>query len=107
MHDKLNPLLTGALLLSIAVATPAAADEDDMVEMRAISSAAGLISPEQATERALAAKAGTVVDVDLDRKRGQHYYEIELIDAQGVEWEIDIDAKSGEVRRTKRDWDLF
>jgi len=51
--------------------------------------------------------AGTVVDVNLDRKRGQHHNEIEIIDAQGVEWEIDIDAKSGEVRRTKRDWDLF
>jgi uncharacterized membrane protein YkoI len=75
--------------------------------MRAVSAAVGLISPEQAVERALAAKAGTVVDVDLERKRGQHYYEIEIIDAQGVEWEIDIDAKSGEVRRTKRDWDLF
>jgi uncharacterized membrane protein YkoI len=106
MHTKLNALAGGALLLSAAVAVPVAAD-DDMAEMRAVSAAVGLISPEQATERALAAKAGTVVDVDLDRKRGQHYYEIEIIDAQGMEWEIDIDAKSGEIRRTKRDWDLF
>ena len=106
MHTKLNALTGRALLLSTTVAVPIAAD-NDMAEMRAVSAAVGLISPEQATERALAAKAGTVVDVDLDRKRGQHYYEIEIIDAQGVEWEIDIDAKSGEIRRTKRDWDLF
>ena len=107
MRDKLNQLLTPAFLLSIAVAAPALADEDDMVEMRAVSGAAGLISPEQAIERALASKAGTVIDADIDRKLGHYYYEIEIIDAQGVEWEIDVDAKSGEVRRVKRDWDLF
>jgi uncharacterized membrane protein YkoI len=106
MHAKPNALAGGAMLLSAAVAAPVTAD-DDVAEMRAVFAAVGLISLEQAVARALAAKAGTVVDVDLERKRGQHYYEIEIIDAQGVEWELDVDAKSGDIRRTKRDWDLF
>lgn len=104
MNAKLNLLMGAALLLGAAVAPVAA---DDEAEMRAVSLAAGLITPEQAIERALAAKPGTVVDVDLDHKRGKHYYEVEIIDAQGIEWEIDVDAKGGEIRRTKRDWDLL
>ena len=106
MRAKLNALVGGAMLLSAVVAAPVLAD-DDTAEMRAVSVAAGLISPEQAVERALAARAGTVVDVDLEHKRGQHYYEIEIVDAQGVEWEIDVDAKSGDIRHTERDRDLF
>ena len=61
MKRSLIPLLAGALMLGAAVALPAAADDDnddmDMAQMRAASTASGLISPEQAIERALAAKA--------------------------------------------------
>lgn len=107
MQHNLSPLLTGAFLASVAVALPAGADEDDIAQMRAIAGAAQLIAPEQAVERALAIKAGTVIDTDIDRKLGRYYYEIEIIDDQGVEWEIEIDGKSGKVRGVKRDWDLF
>lgn len=107
MRATLSPLLAGSLLLSAAVALPAAADDDDIAEMRAVSAASGLISPEQATEKALAAKPGTVSETELERKMGKYYYEVEVVDAQGVEWEIDLDATTGEVKRVKRDSDLF
>ena len=91
--------------IAIAFALPALAqDADDLAEMQAISKAAGLIPPEQAMQKALAAKPGTIVDADIDRKFRKHYYEVEIVDAQGVEWEIDIDAKTGEVRKIKKDW---
>ena len=54
-----------------------------------------VIPPEQAMEKALAARPGTIVDADVDRKFRKHYYEVEIVDAQGVEWEVDIDAKTG------------
>lgn len=107
MKATLIPLLAAAMFTGAAFALPAAADDDDVAEMRAISSAAGLISPEQAIEKALAAKPGTAIDADLDRKLGKYYYEVEVIDAQGVEWEIHLDAKTGEVKRVKRDSDFF
>jgi uncharacterized membrane protein YkoI len=88
-----------------ACALPAVADDDDhdkaTMEQRA--TAHGLISREQAVEKALAAKAGKVTDVDLDHEWFGYVYEIELVDEAGVEWDIDIDAKSGEVRKMKRD----
>lgn len=84
-------------------ASPVSAD-DDMTEMRAISKVANLITPEKAIEKALSVKPGTVVDTDIDRKFKGYYYEIEIINAQAVEWEVEIDAKTGEVRPVKRDW---
>jgi uncharacterized membrane protein YkoI len=106
----MNPRAIRTALTTLAISTAAfmfaarAGAEDDMTEMRAISKAANLITPEIAIEKALAAKPGTVVDTDLDRKFKGYYYEIEIVDAQAVEWELDIDAKTGEVRRIKRDW---
>jgi uncharacterized membrane protein YkoI len=105
MRNSVRNFIAAACILSpvLAFALPASA-EDDAAEMEAISKAAKLITPQRAVERAVEAKPGTVLDVDLDQKLQGYYYEVELIDAAGVEWEIDIEASSGEVRRVKRDW---
>lgn len=81
------------------------ADDDDAAEMLLTAKAAGLISVEQATEKALAAKPGTVIEVDLDKRKWPQGwdYEFEIIDAQGNEWDVDIDAKTGEAK-VSRDW---
>ncbi|HSG92461.1 MAG TPA: PepSY domain-containing protein, partial [Methylotenera sp.] len=31
-------------------------------------------------------------------------YEFEIVDADGHEWEVNIDAKTGAVRGTSREW---
>ena len=89
-----------------ALSVPALADGDDSEKMRRIAEAAGLISLEEATQKALAAKPGTIIEVELDdRKWPQGWdYEFEIIDANGKEWDVDIDAKTGEVRKVKSDW---
>ena len=99
-------LLSGALLaLGAAASTPAAADDDDQAEMEALVKAGQFISPDEAREKALAAKAGTVIDIDLDRGwRGSYYYEVEVLDADLREWEVHIDAKTGQVRKIEREW---
>lgn len=102
---KTKPAAAAIAAIAIAFSAPALAqDAEDLAEMQAISKAAGLIPPEQAMQKALAAKPGTIVDADIDRKFRKHYYEVEIVDAQGVEWEVDIDAKTGEVRKIKKDW---
>lgn len=96
-------VLGGATLL---LSGPALADEDDIAEARAIAGAAGLISIEQATEHALKAKPGTVIEVELDKRSWPQGwdYEFEIIDAEGKEWDVDVDAKTGEVRKVRQDW---
>jgi uncharacterized membrane protein YkoI len=101
--------LTQALLVSsfaFLMSGNAMADGDDPAKMRAIAQAAGLISVEEASEKALAAKPGTIIEVELDdRSWPQGWdYEFEIIDANGKEWDVDIDAKTGEVRKVKADW---
>ncbi len=92
--------------LAFALSGPALADGDDPEKMRRIAEAAGLISLEEATQKALAAKPGTIIEVEFDdRKWPQGWdYEFEIIDANGKEWDVDIDAKTGEVRKVKSDW---
>lgn len=94
-------LLATALLLS----APARADDDDLPKMRAIAAAMKLISLEDATAKALAAKPGTVIEADLDRRMlGGYDYEFEIIDADGQNWDVHIDARDGKVRSVRRDW---
>lgn len=105
--------LNKTLCLTVAVSgftfstlNHAFADEDDPAKMQLIAKAAGLITLEQATQKALAAKPGTVIEVELEkRKFPQGWdYEFEIIDAEGHEWDVDIDAKTGEARKVARDW---
>lgn len=98
--------LTNAALIALFAASPALADEGDMREMEALSKQFGFITLEQAQAKAVAAKPGVVTDADLDdRDFGKGWdYEFEIVDADGQEWEVHVDAKSGEVRKVSRDW---
>lgn len=101
------PRLTTVLALTVGLALPAAhADDDDVAEMRAIATAAKLISLEEASEKALAAKPGGIVEAELERRLlGDGFdYEFEIVDAQGKSWDVHIDAKTGQTTRLRRDW---
>lgn len=101
-------IIRGALTAALAIGSlsPAFADDDDLPKMRAIATAAKLITLEEAQSRAIAARPGTVVDVDLERRfLGKQYdYEFEVIDTEGEEWEVNIDARDGSVSSMRRDW---
>ncbi|HEY0843024.1 PepSY domain-containing protein [Methylotenera sp.] len=103
-----KPISTFTLvsLLSLSLLSPLAFADDDIHEIEAISKELGLITLEQAKTKALAAKPGAVADVDLEnRKFGKGwYYEFEIVDADGREWEVLVDAKTGAVRDVSREW---
>ena len=83
---------------------PSALADDDASEAAAVARMANLIGPERATEIALAQRPGVATDLDLDYKRKGWVYEIEIVDAQGTEWEVELEAVTGKVLRVKRDW---
>lgn len=96
--------LAGMMTLMLNGA-PAYAD-DDIRDIHAYSEGLGLISLEQAEAKALEAKPGVIEDVDLENRtfsKGWDY-EIEIVDVDGKEWEVFVDAKTSEVRKIKRDW---
>lgn len=45
----------------------------------------------------------TITDSDLDKHSTLYEYEVELKDAKGVEWDVDLNAATGEVLKNKQD----
>lgn len=92
----LSLVLVGMVSL---VQAPAYADDDDDdgPKMAATAQALGLISLQDAQDKALAAKPGVVKEAELERRkfRSGWDYEFEIVDANGAEWEVNIDAKTG------------
>nr|WP_244159656.1 PepSY domain-containing protein [Pseudomonas agarici] len=76
-------------------------DGDEAAKLQAT----GTIQPlDQLTTLALTRHPGAVLgDTDLDEKYGHYIYQVELRDAQGVEWEIELDATSGQVLKDHQD----
>ncbi|WP_029146592.1 PepSY domain-containing protein [Methylophilus sp. 5] len=97
-----------ALFCGLMVNQPALADddEDDVQKMSEKAKAFGLISHEDARAKALVAKPGVVKEVELERRkfRAGWDYEVEIVDSNGAEWEVYIDAKTGKVNSINRDW---
>jgi uncharacterized membrane protein YkoI len=98
--------LTAVAMLTLGVFSAHAFADDDLQEMEAVSKEFGFISLEEAKTKALAAKPGVVTDADLEnRKFGKGWdYEFEILDSDGKEWEVNIDAKSGKVNGIHSDW---
>ncbi len=96
--------MTGLVTL-VSLNSPLHAD-DDVREMKRLSEGLGLISLDQAKSAALEAKPGVIEDADLeDRDMSKGWdYEFEIVDADGNEWEVYVDAKTGEVRKINKDW---
>jgi len=44
-----------------------------------------------------------ITDSDLDKHSAIYEYEVELTDAQGVKWDVDLNAATGEVLKNKQD----
>lgn len=105
--NKSANLLIMALFWGVMASHPALADDDDDVQkMTEKAKAFGLISHEEAQSKALAAKPGVVKEVELERRKFKSGwdYEVEIVDSNGAEWEVYIDAKTGKVNSINRDW---
>lgn len=48
---------------------------------------------------------GKVIEFELDRELTGDYYEVELVDQENREWDIEVDARTGEVKQRREDRD--
>lgn len=108
MKTSIYNLTVASMIAFAAMTSSAYADDVDIQEMEAISKKFGFISLDEAKAKAkaLAAKPGVVKDADLEnRKFGNGWdYEFEIVDGDGKEWEVNIDAKTGKVNSVNREW---
>jgi uncharacterized membrane protein YkoI len=97
--------------LAIATAIPFAAHADSDYRSNGqrdaeIVKAFSLISAEQAREIALKEFPGVVTELELDdRDYGKGWkWEVEVVNADGKEVEVDLDAKTGKVLKVDKNW---
>lgn len=89
------PALAGAVVLG-GVTMVANADKSD----KRIPD--GYVTVEEAETKAVETVGGVVTEIELDREVSGDKYEVE-VKSEGIEYDLDIDAKTGEVLRTKQD----
>lgn len=106
--SKLRPaLLTGLVAAILVIFTlPVKAGEDvSHIEARKLQASGEILSFEKIAEIARKVKSGEILETELERNRksGLYIYELEILDAKGVVWELDINAKTGEMMKIEID----
>ncbi len=46
---------------------------------------------------------GKIEDTELEQEHGRYVYQVELRDAQGVQWDVELDATNGQILEEHRD----
>lgn len=105
---KMRLAAIGAIAVtSFAMMTSGAMAGEDVnhVEARRLQAAGEILSFERISEVARSFKPGEILEVELERNRksGIYIYEIEILDASGVVWEIDVNAGNGELIKMEID----
>ena len=91
-------MLAGGALTGLVLAGGIAG----MVSAQSVADETGL-TEEQVIEIALMEVSGEVMEVEQERHRGMQIFEVEVLDAQGIETEIKIAADTGEILKVKAD----
>jgi uncharacterized membrane protein YkoI len=46
---------------------------------------------------------GTIRETELENEWGRYIYQAEVVDTKGVEWDVELDAATGEVLKNHQD----
>ncbi|GGJ84140.1 PepSY domain-containing protein [Pseudomonas matsuisoli] len=98
----LTSMLAAATLVSAAGVVQARdLGPDEALRLR---DAGTIQSFEKLNDIAVKAHPGAkITDTELEEEYGRFVYEVELRDAKNVEWDLAIDAKTGEVLKNHQD----
>lgn len=98
----LTALLTaGVIGMTASLAHARDLGPDEALRLR---DAGTIVSFEKLNATALARHPGsTIHETELEEEYGKYIYQVELRDAQGVEWDLELDAVSGQVLKDHQD----
>ncbi|MBX9756434.1 MAG: PepSY domain-containing protein [Pseudomonadaceae bacterium] len=100
--NALTKLFTVAALS--AVAGLAQARDLGVDETQKLVAAGTIQSVEKLNAAAIAKHPGaTIEETDLEQENGQYIYEVDLRDAQGLQWDLELDATNGKVLKDHQD----
>ncbi|MDX1299821.1 MAG: PepSY domain-containing protein [Pseudomonas sp.] len=46
---------------------------------------------------------GKIEETELEEEYGRYIYQLEVLDAQGVQWDIELDASNGQILKNQQD----
>jgi uncharacterized membrane protein YkoI len=101
-----KPYLTmaGAMTLVASLAVSAQARDLGIDEAIKLRDSGTIQSFEKLNEQALALHPGaTIQETELEHEWGRYVYQLEVVDAQGVEWDVELDATNGQVLKNQQD----
>ncbi|KAA0945570.1 MULTISPECIES: PepSY domain-containing protein [unclassified Pseudomonas] len=99
---KLTALVaTSIIALTASLAQARDLGPDEALKLR---DAGTIVSFEKLNATALAKHPGaTVTETELEEEYGKYLYQVELRDAQGIEWDLELDAVTGVVLKDHQD----
>jgi uncharacterized membrane protein YkoI len=96
--------LTALGVASIIVVTATQAGAVDPDKPMTVPAAVTIVAFDQLDATALALHPdSTLLGTDLDEEYGKYVYEVELEDRNGIEWDIELDALTGQVLKNHQD----
>jgi len=90
---------TGLLLMPLV----ASADKDDHERAKQLRDSGDIVALEIILQKAQEKHPGKVLEVELETEHDSVVYEIEVLDARGVVWEIKFDARNGEFIKSEKE----
>ena len=96
-------LLRTVILILLSIQTSLTLADGDHDEARRLSQSGDILSLQVILEKLRPRYPGKVLEVELERKSGRLIYELEILSKDGVVLELYIDAKTGDVLRSKVD----
>lgn len=89
---------------SIGVASTAVARDLGPDEALKLRDSGKIQSFEKLNEIALAQHPGGLIrETELENEYGRYIYQLEVIDAKGIEWDLEVDASNGELLKNHQD----
>lgn len=99
--NTFNALFAAVALTAVAGAAQADVRPDQIPELL---KSGTVMDFEKLNKLALDKHPGfTIHDTELDMHQNNYVYQVELRDAKGVEWDVDLDAKTGAVLKDVQD----
>lgn len=96
--------IIGVATIALGVSGLAQARDIGPDEVLRLREANTIKSLEELNKAAVAKHAGAVIEEsELEEEYGRYIYQVELRDAQGVKWDLEFDAATGEMLRNQQD----
>lgn len=100
---RLLSIAVAAAGLGLVLGTGGVQGSGDHEQARRLKEAGEILPLESIIEKARVAHPGRVIEAELERRRGNYVYDVELVDRDGVVWELRFDAGTGELLETERE----